>query len=593
MTLEIFLVFVIILTAIVLFITEWVSIDTVAFGIMVVLLVTGLVTPQQGIMGFANQATVTILALMFIGVGLEQSGAIGMLGQKLKPILGQKEWLTVLLLMVIVASVSAVISTTAVVIVFLRILVDLSDRLKTSISKLLIPLSFAGILGGSCSLMGTSTNLIVNSIAKDFGLEAFGLFEFSNIGALFFVAALAYMVLIGRRLLPGRKTSDNFSGDYLKDVFLTSVVILPDSPLVGKSVKATIFGDKNEFNLLEIKHANGVKRFPKEEEVFRAGDTLLLKTSLKAITGIFEKEGLEFVSRENVQDQRLNNEETVLCEAVIRPNSRLIGDQLEYLDLKKDYAAIPLAIQQGKRKSKLRYKKNATKIKVGDVVLLQVSRAEFPRLYQSSDWIILQEEGQLLPSTNKKKLALALLSSVVILAACGILPIMISALTGAFAMIITGCIDLQRAYRKIDWSIIFLLAGMIPLGSAMSNTGADTYLANQFVEILDNGQPRMYVAALFGFTVLMSGFVSNNATAILVTPIAIAIAAKLGVPPKGFLLTVMFAANMSFFTPIGYQTNTLIFSPGNYKFRDFLIVGGILTLLIWLLATVFIPMFYF
>ncbi len=592
MTIEIAIVFGIILLAILFFITEWVSIDTVAFGIMVILLVTGLVTPQQGIMGFANQATITILALMFIGVGLEQSGAIAKLGQKLRPILGQKEWVTVTLLMVIVAGVSAVISTTAVVIVFLRILVDLSDRLKISISKLLIPLSFAGIIGGSCSLMGTSTNLIVNAVAQDLGVETFDLFEFSGIGALFFLAALIYMVFVGRKLLPSRKINQSLADNYLKDTFVTSVIIKPESQLIGKKVKETVFEREKDISLLEIKHSNGVRRFPSEDEEFRAGDLLLLKASLKRITGIFQSEGLEFVSRENLVDEQLNTEETMLCEAVVRPNSRLIGNRLENLNFKRDYAAIPLAIQQKKKKIDFNRGK-ATRFDVGDVVLLEVSKIDFPRLYQSSDWIILQEEGQLLPKSHKQYLAMLILGAVVILSAGGFLPIMISALAGAFAMIITKCIDLQRAYRKIDWGIIFLLAGMIPLGSAMSNTGADRYLADTFISVLDDGSPQMYVAALFGFTVLMSGFVSNNATAILIAPIAIAIAASLNLDPKGFLLTVMFAANMSFFTPIGYQTNTLIFSPGNYKFRDFLLVGGILTLIVWGLATVLIPIFYF
>jgi len=592
MTFEIAIVFGIILLAILFFIFEWLSIDTVAFGIMVILMVTGLVTPQQGIMGFANQATVTILALMFVGIGLEQSGAITMLGQKMRPILGQKEWITVLLLMVIVAAVSAVISTTAVVIVFLRILVDLSDRLKISISKLLIPLSFAGIIGGSCSLMGTSTNLIVNAIAKDMGVPDFGLFEFSGIGALFFLAALAYMVFIGRHLLPGRKESQSLASNYLKNTFVTSVIIQPKSKLIGKKVKETIFQREKEISLLEIKHSTGIRRFPNEEEEFRAGDSLLLTASLKNITSIFKSEGLEFVSRENLGDEQLNTEETLLCEAVVRPNSRLIGNRLDNLNFKKDYGAIPLAIQQRKRKIDFN-KSRVTRFDVGDVILLEVRKTDFARLYQSSDWIILQEEGQLLPKSHKQYLAMTILLGVVVLAAGGFLPIMISALAGAFAMIITKCIDLQRAYRKIDWSIIFLLAGMIPLGSAMSNTGADAYLANVFTSILDDGSPQMYVAALFGFTVLMSGFVSNNATAILIAPVAITIAANLNLDPKGFLLTVMFAANMSFFTPIGYQTNTLVFSSGNYKFRDFLLVGGLLTLIVWVLATFLIPIFYF
>ena len=190
-------------------------------------------------------------------------------------------------------------------------------------------------------------------------------------------------------------------------------------------------------------------------------------------------------------------------------------------------------------------------------------------------------------------MAIGILIGLVLLAACGILPIMISALAGAFGMAITRCVNIHKAYREMNWGIIFLLAGMIPLGSAMSNTGADTFLANQFVQLLGEGNPSVFISALFIFTMLMSGFISNNATAILLTPIAISIAVKTGLDPKPFILTVMFGANMSFFTPIGYQTNTLILSPGNYKFRDFLLVGGILTVICWIIATLVIPWVYF
>lgn len=592
MTLEIAIVFGIILIAIVLFVTEWISIDTIAFGIMVTLLVTGIVTPQQGIMGFANQATITILSLMFIGVGLEQSGAIAQMGKRLRPLLGKKEWVTIALLMVIVAFASTFISTTAVVIVFLQILVNLSERMNISLSKLLIPLSFAGILGGSCSLMGTSTNLIVNSVAQDLGYAPFGLFEFSGIGAIFFVAAMVYMVFVGRKLLPARQKKQSFKDSYKIKSFLTTVEIQPNSKMIGKTVKESVFGKERDIELLQIKHQKGPRRFPKEGEIFREGDLLIIRTSLESLKKIYASEGLKFISRKGFTDTGLDSKEIMLCEAMLRPNSQLIGTKMNKLNAQSNFGIIPIAIQKG-RKIYADEKIRALKIESGDTVLLEVNKEYFPRLYQSPEWIILQEEIELFPKTDKRYLAMGILVAVVLVAAFNVLPIMISALTGAFAMIITKCVDLQKAYQKIDWSIFFLLAGMIPLGSAMSNTGADAFLANAFVDFVEDGSPQFFIAALFGFTVIMSGFVSNNATAILLTPVAISIATRLGYDdPKGFLLTVMFAANMSFFTPIGYQTNTLIFNPGNYKFRDFILVGGILTLIIWTLATFLIPMFY-
>ena len=592
MTFEIACVFGIIAVLIILFVTEKLPIDVIAFGLMVVLMVTELVTPQQGIMGFANPATITILSLMLIGVGLEQSGAITQLGKRLEPLLLRPQWMSISLLMIIVAFVSAFISTTAVVIVFLRILVEMSRRLELPLSKFLIPLSFAGILGGSCSLMGTSTNLLVNSVAGGLGVEPFGLFEFSGIGALLFVAALVYMVIVGRHLLPDRKKKNELTDSYNIKNYLLTVKINEKSQLIGQRVEESIFGNEVEIDLLEVRHSVRRPRFAVQSEEFREGDVLLIKADADHLQEILKDEGLSQLSElGDADDDNLNTQETILCEAMVGPNSKLLGKSLSKVGIKQDYAAIPLAMRQGKKL--LQKGLNRVKIEVGDILLMQVRKGDFKRFYQSPDFIVLEEHIELNEKNNKRYLALGILVGVVLLAAFNILPIMIAAMTGAFMMFLTRCVNLKNAYQEIDWSIIFLLAGMIPLGSAMHNTGADQLVADTFVQITGKASPEIFIAAMFGVTVLMSGFISNNATAILIAPIAISVAQQLDLPAQPFLLAVMFAANMSFFTPIGYQTNTLIFGPGNYKFRDFMVVGGILTVIVWTLATLLIPWFYF
>jgi di/tricarboxylate transporter len=592
MTIEILIVFVIIGVVILLFITEWLSMDVIAFGTMVTLLLTGVITPQQGVMGFSNQATITILSLMLIGVGLEQSGAINQMGLRLRGMLQKGQTTTTFFLMIIAAFISAFISSTAVVIVFLRILVDQAKNMQFSLSKILMPLSFAAILGGSCSLMGTSTNLLVNGIAKDLGVETFGLFEFSHIGFVIFLLALLYMIFIGSRLLPSRKdANEELTNAYKIKEYIAAVKILPDSPLIGKTVDGSFFNEKEDIDLVSIKHAQGQQRFGAQSEVFAEGDKLVVKGSLDEIKRIYLLEGIEFRDQQNVEDEDLNTNDYLLCEAMIRPNSRLIGRELSKLELRQNYGALVLAIQQSNKTSRINI--NRQKPEAGDVLLLQVKKANFPRLYTSSDFIVLSQHTKLNRKTDRRYLAMAILVGVILLASFSILPIMISALTGAFAMALTGCFNFQEAYRKVDWSIIFLLAGMIPLGSAMSNTGADIYLASTFAQLLGESSTTVYLAGFFGFTCLMSGFISNNATAILIAPIAISVATGLNLDPKPFLLIVMFAANMSFFTPIGYQTNVLIFGPGNYKFRDFIITGGILTILVWIVSVLMIDWWYF
>ena len=591
MTLEMAAVYGIIIVLILLFISEKLPIDVIAFSLMVVLMVTGLVTPQQGIMGFSNQATITILSLMLIGVGLEHSGAITQLGKRLEPLLLKPQWMSISILMTITATVSAFISTTAVVIVFLRILVQLSRRLELPLSKFLIPLSFSAILGGSCSLMGTSTNLLVNGIAEDFGVEPFGLFEFSNVGVIFFAAALLYMIFVGRHLLPDRKKKHELTESYRINKYLMVLRIPEDSDLIGKRVEESLFSKESDLDLLEVRHNIKRPRFAAENEEFSAGDILLVKSDLERVQNIFSDKDLALVSQNTTDDEELNTSDFVLCEAMVRPNSKLVGKPLSKLTIKQNYSATPLAVRQGKKlvNEKLR----RVKIEVGDILLMQVRRGDFKRFYQSPDFVVLEEHIEYNQKNGKRYLALLTLAGVILAAAFGFLPIMISAMAGAAIMLLTGCIDLKVAYREVDWSIIFLLAGMIPLGSAMHNTGADQYLAELFVDLTGSATPAIFIAAIFGITVLMSGFISNNATAILLAPIAISIAMQLKLSPQPFLLAVMFAANMSFFTPIGYQTNTLIFGPGNYKFRDFMLVGGILTVIVWVLATLLIPVFYF
>lgn len=587
------LVFGVIFIAIVFFVTEWLPVDVVSFGIMVVLLVTGLVTPQQGIMGFGNQATITILALMIVGIGLEQSGAISLFGQQIQKLFTLPFWLAVTLMMFIVAFVSAFISSTAVVIVFLRVFIEIAPKIKINLSKLLIPLSFAAIIGGSCSLMGTSTNLIVNSIASSQGHGDLAIFEFSGIGILFLIATIIYMVILGIRLIPARARQVNMIEEFKLQDYLTLLEVNAESKMINKPVSETQFKKDDQITLLKIFRKNGQERFPYDNEIIQEGDQLLVKGNLEKMKLIYNSSGVTFVHQKNLAEDLTDekNTEQILCKALILPNSRLIGNNFRTAQIKRNFQAVPLAIQ--KRRKIVRRRLEQIKIEIGDTLLLSVNKADFQRFYKLPDFLVLQKFEEFDTKIGNKWVAIAILIGLVSLSAFGILPIMISALAGAFAMAVTQCVDIHKAYREINWGIIFLLAGMIPLGSAMSNTGADNFLAKQFIQLLGNGNPTVFISALFLFTMLMSGFISNNATAILITPVAISIAIKSGLDPKPFILTIMFAANMSFFTPIGYQTNTLILSPGNYKFRDFLFVGGILTIICWIVATVVIPWIYF
>ncbi|MEZ4883935.1 MAG: SLC13 family permease [Chitinophagales bacterium] len=593
MTISITLLFGIILLLIIMLIFEVLPSDTLAVALMVVLMVCGFVTPQEGISGLSNQATVTVLALMILSVGLETTGVITSIGKRIKLLFERTEWVTILVLMLIVGTCSAFISTTAVVIVFLRIMIKLSQKMPANLAKILMPLSFAGIMGGSCTLLGTSTNLLVSAIAKDYKLEPFGVFEFTPIGVIFFVAGLAYMVLIGRHLIPNRTPiGADSTRQYAMEGYLTEIVIPPDSNLIGKRIDETIFYQDEEINFLEIKQRNSQYYVPNEVLILQEDDLLLVKASVEKIAELHQNDDVRLLSRQMAKsDQEESKEKTTLCEVIVRPSSRLIGKSLNRIAVKKEYNALPLAI----KKHKLYYFMKIGRIKVesSDTVLMEVEQADFEQFYNLPDFVVLQEHEDLSSKSDRRYIAAIIMVAVILLAATNVLPILVSALSGCVAMFLTGCLDLQKAYRRVDWSVFFLLAGVIPLGIAMDNTGASQLIASTFVEVLGEVSPRILVSILFIFTALLSGVISNNATAILIAPIAVSIATSLQIDPRPLLFTVMFAASASYISPIGYQTNTLIYGPGGYKFADFVKVGGGLMLLIWGLATLLIPMFYF
>lgn len=593
MTVSIALLFGIILLLIVMLIFEVFSSDTLAVTLMVVLMVGGFVTPQEGISGLSNQATVAVLALMILSVGLETTGVITAIGKRIKVLFERTEWVTIFVLMLIVGTCSAFISTTAVVIVFLRIMIKISQKMPANLAKILMPLSFAGIMGGSCTLLGTSTNLLVSSIAKDYKLEPFGVFEFSHIGICFFVAGLIYMVFVGRHLIPNR-TPQNRDEEhpYAMDGYLTEVVIPPDSELIGKPIDETIFSTDKELEFLEVKHRTQKTFVPNDVLVLQEDDLLLLRTNVEKIAELHQNKDVRLLSRQmGKQIKKEEDEETILCEVIVRPVSRMVGKSLNRIAVKRDYNVLPLAI----KKHQLYYSSRLgrTKVEAGDTILMEINKVDLEQFYNLPDFVVLQEYEDLSAKSDKRFIAAAIMVGVIVLAATSILPIVVSALAGCVAMFLTGCMDLQRAYRRVDWGVFFLLAGVIPLGIAMDNTGASQLIAATFVDVLGAVSPRVLVSILFIFTALLSSVISNNATAILIAPIAVSIAGSLDLDPRPLLFTVMFAANASFISPIGYQTNTLIYGPGAYKFTDFIKVGGGLMLLIWMLATLLIPMFYF
>ncbi len=595
MSIEIILVFIILGIVIILFAFEVFPVDKIAFFIMVSLLLTKLITPEEAISGFANPATITVLALMIIAIGLETNGVINWLSDGLKSMKGLPIYIMIPIFMLIAGSISAFINTTAVVIVFIKVITELSAKYNIPSEKLLLPVSFAGIIGGSCTLMGTSTNLIVNSIAIERGVDRFTFFEFTWYGGIFLVITTVIVTLL-YKFLPSKGKLD-LDKDYNLDAYITKAIVKKGSNVIGKKINDTFFHDNLDIEILRLKRDGVINDKPGKYTILKEKDQLLLRCNLENLVKLKEDPGFSVIREESkkftlpITNVEGSDESIQVVEILMLPNSPLIGKSIKTVGNFDLQGAVPLAI---KKRNSFRHpadrvfskKRDEIELRVGDRLLVEVSARALSELGKLDNITILHQHQEIeVKRKSKGYISFAILLVVVGLSAFSIFPILQSALVGVFLMLFLKCLDLGKAYSQINWQVIFLLAGMIPLGIAMGNSGADMWIAEHLLDIFDNQSSTVIIGILFLVTMILSGFVSNNATAIIITPIAITIATSLKLDPKPFILAIMFAANFSFFTPVGYQTNTLIYGMGMYKFKHFLIIGGAVSLVLWIVAS--------
>ena len=580
----------IILIMIACFITEIIPIDTTAVLVMTVLIATGLVTPLEGISGFANEATITILALFVVGAGLDNSGAINFLGKKLQRYFLNDEWKVMALMMLLVGFLSAFMNNTAIVIVFIPILLRIARVTELSSNRLLMALSFAAMMGGATTVIGTSTNLLVSSMARESGLEGFKIFEFTALGVVLFLGFFVFMLLVGRFLVPKRETV-NLSRSYQLKDFVTEFVVPKGSSLAGKSLGSLPFFNDPDVTVIEVIREGKTLWLPRGHEKMQPEDTILIKGGIDDIVNIKSYKELEFPKDFSQVDRDLESGELVLAEVMVLPSSKIVGRKMKRIAFNELYNAVPLAVK--KKGGVYSGKQLNYRPQIGDTILLETLRNNLPFLNNNQDLGVLYEHTRRVFDKRKVIFSFLVVALVVLLAALDIVPILTSSLIGSTLMLLSKSVSLQKAYQFIEWKVIFLLAGLLPLGIAIRNTGLDELVSNGIFALTEGWPLQLTVSLLFLITVVLTSVISNQATAILLVPVAISLASNMGLDPKPFLLTVLFAASTSFATPIGYQTNTLIYGAGNFKFVDFIKVGGILTLVIWLMASFLIPIFYF
>lgn len=591
MTFSIALVFIVAIFAVVLFATEKLSVDVVAIVVMAVLLLSGIITADEGIAGFSNKATVTVGAMFIISAALFKTGAVSYLGKTISHVFKKGYWLGLVTVVISVGFFSAFINNTPVVAIFIPILLGVSRDIKISTSKLLMPMSFASMFGGVCTLIGTSTNILVSSIAEESGQEAFSMFEFAPIGLILFVIGMLYMFLIGIRLIPERRAEGDLIESFNLQEYITEIVLLENSPSVGKAIKDAPIAKGIEITIIEVQRGDEQFSVPSPDMILRAGDVLRVQCDLARFKKMQEQEGILFKSQFKWRDEDVESEDTKLVEAVVALESYFINKSLKELNFREEFGASVLALRH--RGKLMRDKLSETKLNAGDALLLEVKKERFNQLRQNPSFVIISEIEQERFRKSKLIPAIVIVLGVVLTASLDILPIVVSSIVGALLLVLVGCITMEEAYKAIEWRIIFLLAGVLTLGVALENSGAAKLVSSAIVDSVGAwGGAVALVSAFFLITSLLTGVMSNNATAALLAPIAIATAHTLNVSSRPFLVAVTIAASASFMTPVGYQTNTLIYGPGQYKFADFLKVGTPLNIIVWIAATILIPYFW-
>lgn len=595
----------ILLAAVYGFVSERIPPDLVSLLALLALLVLGILSPGEAFSGFSHPATISVAAVLVLSAGIERTGLLSFVARRVLGPLGKSEVVLTLLIMLVIGFLSAFINNTAAVAVFIPVVIEVCRRTGASPSRILMPMSHAATFGGMCTLIGTSTNLVAHEYALSKGLPGFSMFEFGKVGLPMLIAGTAYILIVGRRFLPKQPVKDA-KGPGQSDRYLGEVLVQTASPWIGREISREILDRDFELELLGVVRDGQVMSLDYPKPRYAAGDSLWVRGQLEQLLLLVAEDGLELdrpTRKEREQMSTLPSDETKsreetkgtegtqlsLAEVVVLTTSGLIGQTLREARFAERFDAVVLAL---KRRDKVSGGISTTRLHAGDVLVVEGKEDALRSLADTRGFLVIGAPAYPDKPSGKTAIALLTLLAVILTVSFGLLPIVTAATGGCAVLMLTGCLRPRDAYRAIDLSIIFVLAGSLALGFALDKTGVTTLVASALAGLSGVTGPYVVLIVFFLAAVVISELMSNGGTVVILAPIALSTAVAMNINPMTVLVAITFGASAAFAMPIGYQTSLMVYGPGGYRARDFIRMGLVLDLLLAIIALVLIPYYW-
>ncbi len=588
---DIWIISAILVLAVYLLITEKISVDLTAIGIMVLLVVSRILTPHEAIGGFANPAVITVGAMFVVSKGMMRTGGVEFLGRKIISSARGNYKLALIIILLSVAIASAFINNTPVVILFIPVVMTMCCEFGLSPSKFLIPVSYASILAGTCTLIGTSTNIIISDLSVSFGYTGLSMFELSTLGVPLAAVGIVFLYFAAPKVLPALANPICQLQDSNHRQYLAELKIPAKSNLIGHNPD-TLFGEKYpSIKVIELIKKSYIYHPDRNKMAVTAEDILLVKGSLNDLVAILHNEEVELPTSEKGLVLGAQKDAPIVVELIISPHSSLRGQQLLKTDLARDPDVNIIAVKRTNLHLSER-QIHDVRLQTGDILLVWCPESKLEQIRSSTEYIVIEDVYQELVHHRKAWWSIINFICMIGTATLGLADIMTCALTAAFLMIITGCLQMRDAYRALQGDVLLLIAGTIALGTAMQKTGASQLYAESFLSLFAGYSPIIVLGAVILLTSICTQILSNNATAVLLLPIAISTALGIGVDPKPFIIGICFGASACFATPMGYQTNLMVYGPGGYSFMDYMKLGVPLNIFVVVTSTLLIPLIW-